>query len=210
MRRRNEARLKASAGQAGSQGVRKARESPRKAAQACQSPRSGGRSQMRGPSSRGAGGCRLKRRGNCRRWAADPRADARLTGKARTDPVEMLDSADLAERGEGRSRRGDPPGDAHHRLVVDRLDAGDDVGDVEELVIDQEMLGELLAARRRTLERHQYAGLELRPRPLELGHAQPVADPPDLLAHRRDELDDLLRSGAGIDSEDAAVATAVP
>src|SRR5260221_10519158 len=121
----------------------------------------------------------------------------------------MLDSAAVTGRAEDRSRRVAGRGAALLRFVVDRLDAGDDVGDVEELVIDQEMLGELLAARRRTLERHQYAGLELRPRPLELGHAQPVADPPDLLAHRRDELDDLLRSGAGIDAEDAAVAIAV-
>src|ERR1700737_2083611 len=143
MRRRNEARLKASDGQAGSQGVRKARDSPRSATHACQSLRSGGRSQIRGASRRSAGGCRLKRRGNCRRSAADPRAVDRLTGKPRTDPVEMLDPADLAKRGEGGPGRGDSPGDAHDRLVIDRLDAGDDVGDVEELVIDQEMLGEL-------------------------------------------------------------------
>src|SRR6185437_14093226 len=141
--------------------------------------------------------------------AADPRGVARLTGKAGTDPIEMLDPADLAEGGEGRTGRGDTAGDTHDRRIVDRLDAGNDVGDIEELIVDEQMLGELLAARRGALERHQYAGLELGPRPLQLGRIEPVADAADLLAHRRDELHDLLRPGAGIDAEDAAVAIAV-
>src|SRR5205814_3759076 len=142
------------------------------------------------------------------RSAAELRGVGRLTGKARTYPVEPLDPADLAERGESRPRRRDAPGDARHRRVVDRLDAGDDGGDIEELVIDQEMLGELLAARRGALERHQDAGLELRPRPLELGAAQPVADPTALLADRGTELDDLPRPGAIIDPAHPAHAVA--
>src|SRR6266403_4584868 len=139
MRRRNEARLSASVGQAGSHGVKKARDSPRKAAQPCQSARSGGRSQTRWPPMRRAGGWRLNRRGSCRRSAADPRGVGRLTGKARIDPIEMLDTTDLAERGKGRTRSGNAPGDPHDRRVVDSLDAGDDLGDVEQLVVDQEM-----------------------------------------------------------------------
>src|SRR6185437_13915695 len=141
--------------------------------------------------------------------AADPRGVARLTGKAGTDPIEMLDPADLAEGGEGRTGRGDTAGDTHDRRIVDRLDAGNDVGDIEELIVDEQMLGELLAARRGALERHQYAGLELRPRPLQLRRIEPVPDAADLLAHRRDQLDDLFRPGAGIDAEDAAVTVAV-
>ncbi len=87
----------------------------------------------------------------------------------------MLDPSDLTERGEGRTGRGDAMGDPHDRLVVDRLDAGDDVGDIEELTVDQQMLGELLAARRRALERHQDAGLELRtPAPLLGQHTDEV------------------------------------
>src|SRR5260221_5500125 len=138
MRRRNEAGLSASVGHAGSHGVKKARDSPRKAAQPCQSARSGGRSQTRWPPTRRAGGWRLNRRGSCRRSAADPRGAGRLTGKARIDPIEMLDPTDLAERGEGRTGRGAAPGSAHARGVVDGLNAGDDLGDVEQTVLDQE------------------------------------------------------------------------
>src|SRR6185437_328890 len=182
MRRRNEARLSASEGQLGSQGVRKARETLRSSAQDCQSPRSGGRSKHRSPTRRSGGGCRLKRRGSWRRSAPSARCEVRLTGKARTDPIEMLEPADLAERRESRPRRGDAARDTHYRLVVDRLDAGDDLADIEQLAIDEEMLGELLATRRGALERHQDAGLELRPRPLQLGGRQPVADATDLVA----------------------------
>src|SRR5579883_754137 len=209
MRRRKEARPSASEGQLGSQGARKSREALRSSAQACQSPRSGGRSITRSPMTRSGGGCRLKRRGSCSSSEAVARGDGRLSRKARTDAIEMLEAADLAERGEGWPTRGDAPGNALHRLVVDGFDTRHDIGDVEELVIDEKLLRQLLAARRGALQRHEDAGLELRPRALQLGGAEPVADAPDLIAHGRHQLGDLLGPGAGIDAEEAGVAIAM-
>src|SRR5436309_15349046 len=77
-------------------------------------------------------------------------------------PVELFQTADRTQRRKGRRRAAPAGDDAGDRRIIDSLDAADDLRRVERRAMDEEMLRQLLAARRGALERHQQAGFHLR------------------------------------------------
>ena len=62
-----------------------------------------------------------------------------------------------------------------------------------------------LRPRGRALEPHQHPGLELRPRPVELGHGQALRRPAQLVHGEPGQLADLLGPGAGIERDQPGV-----
>lgn len=95
-------------------------------------------------------------------------------GEPRPHALEIFEPAERPERGQGRRARAPAGDDATDRGIVDHLDPAHDLGRIERGAVDQQMLRQLLAARRGAFERHQQAGLHLGFGAGELGGAQPV------------------------------------
>src|SRR6516162_11420569 len=75
--------------------------------------------------------------------------------------------------------------------------------------MNQKVLRQLLAARRRALERHQQTRLHLRLSSIELDGGQSVPQLHRFLAQRRYQFGRLALAGPGIDAEQPAVSIAV-
>src|SRR5215472_8873533 len=146
-----------------------------------------------------------KSRGKVLRWAAIfPRCP--LGREARLQFAVFLQSAQRPERCNRRRRRAPARHDPPNGGVIDGFDAPYNVGWVERGAVDQQMLGELLAASRGALERHQEPCLHLRLGPAELYRRQPILQLHRLFAQRRHQLGRLVLAGPGVDPEQSAVA----
>jgi len=125
------------------------------------------------------------------------------------DRVEVRQLAERADRGQRRRAAAEQaPADPADRVLIDRIDLGDDLVLRDAAAEDQQLAGELLALREAALERHHQARLELRPGTYQLLLAGLLDQLQELVADHRHQLGGFLLAGAGVDAEQPGVGVA--
>src|SRR5258707_163839 len=167
MRRRNEARVRSSAGQVGSHGTRKSREAARSATHSAASDIWGGRNMTPSPVIAGAASGRLTVRKNAMALSGRTMLRARNSAMSSTPPLHPTRPPPTPGPGSKCAKGGPPPGEqrpprgegAHTRP---RLHLGDDLVEGDRAAPGDDLAGKLLGARARALEGHEEARLHLR------------------------------------------------
>ena len=180
--------------QLGSQGLRKLSPCCRSCAQATWSPISGSRRFSRAVS---IGGDALRRKPqHVRAQAASRLASSAWPGAACTGPRRARAGWARPASPSAKVRRSSEV-TASIRAMVSSI--------VGNPAPDAQHPREPLGARRGALQPHQQAGLELRPRSLDLGGREAVDRAAQFVHREFGELADLVRAGAGVEGDEAGV-----